>query len=127
MEYISNVDKVEVVSGNTKYDMEIKGEKGAEEYYINGVKIQKEAFSKVYQAVIGISLDSLDLTKEPTVTPAAYIKYTKKDGSTTLVEFLPVDERNYRVAVDGKGSSITNKKNFEGVLSKLEETVKGAN
>ena len=72
-------------------------------------------------------MDSLDLTKEPTVTPAAYIKYTKKDGSTTLVEFLPVDERNYRVTVDGKGSSITNKKNFEGVLSKLEETVKGAN
>lgn len=127
VEYISNVDKVAVVSGNTKYDMEIKGEKGAEEYYINGVKIQKETFSKAYQAVIGISLDSLDLTKEPTVTPAAYIKYTKKDGSTTLVEFLPVDERNYRVTVDGKGSSITNKKNFEGVLSKLEETVKGAN
>ena len=72
-------------------------------------------------------MDSLDLTKEPTVTPAACIKYTKKDGSTTLVEFLPVDERNYRVTVDGKGSSITNKKNFEGVLSKLEETVKGAN
>ncbi len=126
VEYITNVNKLEVVSGDTKYEMEIKGEKGSEEYYINNVKIQKEAFSKAYQAVIGISLDSVDLTEEPKLSPAAYIKYNKKDGSTVSVNFLPVDERNYRVTIDGKGNSITNKKNFDNVLSKLQDTINSA-
>ena len=126
VEYITVIDKVEVVSGSTKYDMEIKRSEGSEEYYINGVKIQKEAFSKAYQGVIGISLESLDLSDEPNLSPAAYIKYSKKDGSTVFVEFLPIDERNYRVTVDGKGNSITNKKNFDSVLAKIQDTIDNA-
>lgn len=126
VEYITTVDKVEVISGDTKYDMEIKGEDDAAEYYINGVKIEKQAFSRAYQAVIGISLESLDLSEEPSIAPESSIIYTKKDGSTVTVNFLPVNERNYRVVVDGKGNSITNKKNFSDVLTKIQETVDNA-
>ena len=126
VEYIDTVDVIEVISPEKVYRMEIKGDKGNEKYFIDGIEIQKEDFSKAYQAVIGISLDSLDLSEEPDINPEAQIKYQKDDGTTVVVNFLPVDERNYRVTVDRKGNSVTSKKNFTDVLKKIEETVNNA-
>ena len=122
VEYIDTVDAIEVISPQKTYRMEIKGDKGNETYFIDGIEIQKEQFSKVYQAIIGISLDSVDLSDEPAISPESQIKYHKKDGSIVCVDFLPVDERNYRVTVDGKGNSITSKKNVTDVLKKIEDT-----
>ena len=126
VEYITTVERVEVLSSNKTYRMDIKGDKGTETYWINDKQIEQEPFSRAYQAVIGISLDSLDLTKEPSIAPDAQIKYYKKDGTVVAVDFLPVDERNYRVTIDGKGNSITSKKNFVAVLDKIESTISKA-
>ncbi len=108
VEYIDQVSKVEIKSGTTNIVMEI----GDDIYKINGKEIEKSKFSKAYQAVIGISLDSVDLSSVPAGAYDATIKYTKTDGSTVTVGFIPVSERNYRAVVDGKGNCITAKKNF---------------
>lgn len=126
VEYIKDVNKVTIASQDKKYDMEIKGEGEKAEYFINGKKIHKSSFSKAYQAVIGISLDSLDLSDEPKINNEAYIKYSKKDGTETLVEFLPVNDRNYRVVVNGEGNSVTNKKNLDNALEKVQEIIDNA-
>ncbi len=118
VEYIKDVDRLEVIASSKVYNMEIKGDK----YFIDGKEIEKEAFSKAYQAIIGISLDSLDLSEEPAYEPEAQVKYYKKDGSVVTVNFLPIDERNYRVTVDGQGNSITGKKNFNEAVDKIITT-----
>lgn len=127
VEYISDVDRVEVISEDQTYNMEIKGDEGSQTYFINGAQIEKVPFSRAYQAVIGISLESLSFDEVPSISPEAQIKYYKKDGSVVTVAFLPVDERNYRVMIDGRGNSITNKKNFEDVIKKLSDTVNQGN
>lgn len=126
VEYITDVNSVEIVAGDTRYSMEIKGAADAETYYINDVKIDKSAFSKAYQAVIGLSLESLDFSAAPTTASDAYIRYSKKDGSVVTVQLVPVNERNFRVLVNGEGNSITSKKNFESILNKLQETIEQA-
>ena len=118
VEYIKDVDRLEIITSSKTYNMKIKDSK----YFIDGKEIKKEAFSKAYQAVIGISLDSLDLSEVPDISPETQIKYYKKDGSVVTVNFLPVDERNYRVTIDGQGNCITGKKNFNTVVEKIEAT-----
>lgn len=123
IEYIDKISQVEVVSGQTKYEMKIVDENGSLQYYINEKPFKKEEFSKAYQLVIGICLDSIDLSKVPDIEATSYIKYTRKDGEVSLVEFLPINERNYRVIVNGQGNSITNKKNLEDVINNIGNLV----
>jgi len=123
VEYIDKISQVEVVSGQTKYEMKIVDKDGSLQYYINEKPFKKEEFSKAYQLVIGICLDSIDLSNVPNIEATSYIKYTKKDGEVSLVEFLPINERNYRVIVNGQGNSITNKKNLEDVINSIGNLV----
>ncbi len=126
VENITDVQKIEITDDKKQFELEIRRENKNETYLINGVTIKKDAFSKAYQAVIGISLESVDLSKEPNIEPAASIKYTKTDGSVVTVKFLEIDERNYRVTVNGKGGSITSRKHFTQMVEKLEETILSA-
>ena len=119
VEYLDKISKVEV----TTKDESILMEANESSYRINGQEIEKSRFSKAYQAIIGISLDSVDLSPATNVTPDVTIKYTRKDGSVAKVDFISVSERNYRALVDGKGNCIAAKKNvteaIEFVLSTL--------
>ena len=124
VEYITDIDRVEIISRNKTYEMKIEGDTGKESYAINGKKMEKSAFSKAYQAVIGISLDRLDFTTLKESSPDVVIRYHKKDKSVVTVEFLSVNEREYRVIVDGLGNSITNKKNVNNVLNMIEDQIK---
>ncbi|MBO5930271.1 MAG: DUF4340 domain-containing protein [Clostridia bacterium] len=126
IENIDEITQVEIVSGEKKYEMKITGEDNARQYYINGIQLKKETFSSAYQKVLGIYFDSIDLSAVPKIEAAGYIKYTKKDGNVSLVEFLPINERNYRVVVNGQGNSITNKKNLNDVMKSLEDLVQNA-
>ena len=123
VEYLDEISKVEIVSGQTKYEMKIVGEENSRQYYINEKLFKKEAFSKVYQLVIGICLDSIDLSNVPKIEAISYIKYTKKDGDVSLVEFLPINGRQYRVIVNGQGNSIINKKNLDDVIKNMGNLV----
>lgn len=120
VEYLDKISKVEI---NIEDEILIL-EANEDSYKINGQQIEKSRFSKVYQAIIGISLDSVDLSPVTNSTPVVSIKYTRKDGSVTKVDFISVSDRNYRALVDGKGNCITAKKNVteavEFVLSALK-------
>ncbi len=123
VEYITEISMVEIATDKEKIVMHITGEGDSAQYQINGKTMQKNTFSKLYQDVIGIYLDSVDLTKAPNIKPDAYIQYTKKDGSITRVEFLPINDRNYRVIIDGKGNAVTNKKNLNNVIEKIQNAL----
>lgn len=122
VEYIDEVSKIEVSGPDIDITMEIS----ENTYKINGKKIEKRAFSKAYQAVIGISLDSVDLSAVPDSAYDATIKYTKNDGNVVTVGFISVSDRNYRAVVDGKGNSITAKKNFSEATDFVMNTYKDA-
>ena len=122
VEYIDQVSKVEIAGPDTDIIMEINDD----EYKINGKSIEKKSFSKAYQAVIGISLDSVDLNATSSGNYDAAIKYTKNDGSVVTVGFISVSERNYLAVVDGKGNSITAKKNFNEAVDFVVNTYKKA-
>lgn len=122
VEYIDEISKVEISGPNTNITMEITDG----EYKINGKVIGKKAFSKAYQAVIGISLDSVDLNAISSGVYDATIKYTKNDGSVVTVGFISVSERNYLAQIDGKGNSITSKKSFKEAVDFVINTYKNS-
>lgn len=107
VEYLDNISKVEVVTEKEEITFEVNDSS----YKINGHETEKSTFSKAYQALIGISLDSVDLSSATSSKPDVTIKYTRKDGSVADVSFVSVSDRNYRAFVNGKGNFITAKKN----------------
>lgn len=123
VEYITEVDRVEIITPDKTYKLDIlDGDKRK----IDGVSITKEAFSKVYQEFIGISLDKLTFDVLNDKTPETQIKYYKKDGSVVTVSYVSVNDRTFRALVDGEGNCLTAKKNFYDAVAFLEETVENA-
>lgn len=120
VEYLDKISKVEIINKTEKILLESNGDN----YRINGKETEKSAFSKAYQAIIGISLDSVDLTNSVTGDPEVTIKYTKLDGTVVNVEFVPVSDRNYRALINGKGNAITAKKNVNEAIEYVLNSVK---
>lgn len=83
----------------------------------------KQPFRDFYQAMIGISLDEIDMTGVPSGTPEVSIKYFLKSSPGTMqVDFVSKDANYYYVMRNGKYANIMvskNKKDF-GVLGMKE-------
>lgn len=117
LENIKYMSRVEVNGQNYNFLLEIDGE----ERHVNGVEFTKDEFSKIYQQIIGISFDSVDINAKKTKPADVTFKYTRTNGSTSTVEFVEINDRNYLALVDGKGSSIVNKNTVSGALSFIQE------
>ena len=117
LENIKYMSKVEVKGPNNNFLMEINGE----ERHVNGVEFTKDEFSKLYQQIIGISFDSVDINAKKTKPASVTFKYTRTNGTVCSVEFVEVNDRNYLALVDGKGSFIVNKNTVSDALSFIQE------
>lgn len=121
LENIRNVKKVEIKAPGVDFVMIIDGEKRS----VNGTKMTKDDFATVYQTILGINFDSVDLNAK-SGTPEATIKYTRNDGTTCTVSFVSVSDRNYLALVDGKGNSIVNKTTFNDAMKFIQQQVDAA-
>ncbi len=117
LENIKNISTVEVKTTDKSFDLKISGE----ERFINSKKIDKDIFTKVYQNIISISFNSVDVNAKPVASADVTIKYTRNDKTTCTVSFVSIDDRNYLALVDGKGNSIVAKKSVKDVIDFIEE------
>lgn len=116
-ENIKNISEVLINSQDKSFLLKISDD----EYSINGKKIDKTIFKDVYRNIISISLDSVEENKKPVLNPEVTITYTRIDKRKCTVSFVSYDNRNYLALVDGKGSSIVNKKNVNDVLLLIQQ------
>lgn len=70
-----------------------------------------QPFRKLFQALIGISLDEIDMTGVPTGTPEISIKYYLKSSPGTMqVDLVPKDANYYYVLRNGRYANIVVRK-----------------
>jgi hypothetical protein len=126
--YIVNIDSVTridltmdgktTVMGLDVYkDAEGKMDSDKDKFTVDGKdasgkdKDDKQPFRNFYQALIGISLDDIDLTGVPTGTPEVSIKYYLKTSPGTMqVDFISKDANYYYVMRNGKYANIVVRK-----------------
>lgn len=71
----------------------------------------KQPFREFYQALIGISLDDVDLTDVPSGTPDVSVKYYLKSAPGTMqVDFISKDANYYYVMRNGQYANIVVRK-----------------
>ena len=116
IKYISTVD---IKTPDKNFNLKILNN----EYFINDKKIEKDAFTKIYRDVISISFDSVDLNAKPSASSEISIKYTRNDGSTCMVSYVSINERNYLALVDGKGNGIVTKKSVREVVESINKSL----
>lgn len=138
--YIVNIDKVNKIEltmdgKTTTFGLDVyKGADGKQDadkdkFTVDGKDAtgknadDKQPFRNFYQALIGISLDDIDITGVPTGTPEVTVKYYLKSAPGTMqVDFISKDANYYYVLRNGKYANIVvrkDKKDF-GVLGMKE-------
>lgn len=101
------LDVYEDADGNSDADKD--------KFYVDGVDASgrdendDQPFRKFYQALIGISVDSVEISGKPVNDAEITIEYTLKDGSMK-VEYVPKDENFYYVVKNGQYAGVTVKK-----------------
>src|SRR5665647_3276989 len=123
--YIAHIDTVTridvTMDGRTdtstiltdKDNGEVKADNDKDKFTINGKDAtakdanDDQPFRKYYQALIGITLDGIEIDAVPTGKPEITINYTlTKAPGTMKVEFIPKDKDYYYVVKNGKYSNI---------------------
>lgn len=115
VENVKKISKVEIKTPDVEYVMDIKD--GT--YTINGKKIG-DSFTKAYQAIIGMRFDDINSSFKGG-TAEATIKYTRTDGTTCTLSYVPIDEVNYFVRVDGSGYAVISKSTFNEAMSVIKK------
>ncbi len=125
--YIVNIDQVKKIDltmdGKTDNmvldvykDAEGNSDYEKDKFYFNGLDATAEdeegsqPFRKLYQAMVGIGLDEIDIEGKPEGPADIVIDYTLVDGSRMKVEFISKDENFYYVVRNGEYAGILVKK-----------------
>lgn len=120
LEDIKTVSEVQLSGLGKAYTMTISAAENAT-YTINGKEIKEDDFKKVYQAVIGFTLDGF--AKSGGKDTAFTITYKKRDGSQSVVKCLNYDDRNYLVTVNGSGNLLIRKKQVDNMIKTIESAL----
>ena len=115
IEDIKDISKVEIKGPDVEYVMEISDSVKK----INGKEIGK-SFSKAYEAVIGMKFNSVN-TSFKGGTPEATIKFTRTDGTKCTLTYVPVNEVNYHVRIDGSGYAVISKSTFNEAMNVIKK------
>lgn len=121
---IQDVSKIEVVmDGKTTVSDIVTNpdDKDKDNFTVNGkeanMKDDKDnsLFRKYYQALIGVTMEEIDVNGKPSGKPEITFTYSlKKAPGTMKVEFIPKDDNYYYVVKNGKYANIlVAKKKFD--------------
>jgi len=120
--YIVNIDQVKKIEltmdgKTTNMTLDVyKDEEGNQDsdkdkFYVNGIDASgrdendDQPFRKFYQALIGVTIDEIDLEGKPEGNAEITINYTLADGSMK-VEYIPKNENFYYVVRNGEYAGV---------------------
>ncbi len=91
-------------------------------YTLNGQTMPEDAFSPLYQTVIGLSISGVR-TEPVSGSPVVTILYQLNDGTQKELAFYPDTDRSYAVLEDGVPSFSTLKKGIDEMRAALEDAL----
>jgi len=122
---IWDVERIEVEMDGYKLDLKLETDPDKDtdkdKFYVNGKDASmkdengKQPFRSYYQALIGITLNSVEPNAQPTGEPEiTFTYYLKVEPKVMKVEFIPKDDRFYYVVRNGEYSGlVVDKKKFD--------------
>lgn len=128
---IDNVDSIQITAPTNTYNINIKhtttkasdGGKDQVENSteINGKAINKDDFTKIYQDIIGLSLDT-DTDKKVPEKPEITMTFNLNAGNTKkfTVTYTPYNDDFYSIYVNGQSSFIISKSKLTQLLDVLK-------
>ncbi len=119
VENLQDVSKIDITGLEKEYHITTVGYSDTGSYTVNGQGVNANKFLKVYQSIIGLSLDGYTRAGSAS-NKAITIRYERRDGAVHTVVCRPFDERSYFVTVDGKGNFLVRNKQIEAMESQLE-------
>lgn len=121
---ITKINQVVFEGNGQKYTLDISGKEDNYTYKINGKKIEEDVFKKVYQEIIGITVDKM-VDKTVTGGKAEYtVTFRYLDKSKVTYSYVSYDSRNYVLQKDGTGEKILLKKRLPTAMENIKNLLK---
>jgi hypothetical protein len=128
---INDVNRVEIKTASSTYNMEISREKKkaekegesdqtVEKFKVNNKDVEEDKFRDVYQAIIGLAVDS-EKDKEVKENPEVAMTYylNKGDEKIVKVTFTPYNGDFYAVHINGKSEFVISKAKLAKALGQF--------
>jgi len=125
---IQDVERMEVLTPGGDFDIVINHIEDSTdiEPTINNAPVDDSEFRLIYRLAIGIGIDSEIASVTPPATPLYTIRYILHEGEDTVLTFYDYNEHFLSVSVDGQDIwFITNRRNFDMFITRLNEIVAG--
>lgn len=121
---ITKIDQVVFEGNGQKYTLDISGKEDNYTYKINGKKIEEDVFKKVYQEIIGITVDKMNdkIVKGGKADYTVTFRYL--DKSKVTYSYVSYDSRNYVLQKDGEGEKILLKKRLPAAMENIKNLLK---
>lgn len=132
--FITNIDTVESINlwlNDKEHLVTINqipaAEEGADptqEVIINGTKAQTDTGKLFYREIIGLAFEGLYKgTGEPTGKPLVKVQINLSNGTSKLLELIPINERECSYTLNGKTQFIAKTATIESTIEKLEKII----
>lgn len=121
---ITKINQVVFEGGGNKYTLDISGSEDNYTYKVNGKKTDEDVFKKVYQEIIGITVDSTSDTPIKAEKADYTVTFKYLDGSKVTYSYVSYDARNYVLQKDGQGEKILLKKRLPTAMENIKKLLK---
>ncbi|MDO4557220.1 MAG: hypothetical protein Q4B70_19075, partial [Lachnospiraceae bacterium] len=118
---IETVSKVDITADGKEYQMSIAGD----EYLLGKKKVEKEAFTTLYQALAGIIFESeyedLGSKTGDEVLSVTYERNTE-DAPKITITYSTYDDENYSIAVNGTERFLVNTEDVDVLIKQIKDS-----
>lgn len=120
---ISLVQEVNIQHGDRTANLSVvDGGSKTGAFYFGDTRVEPDVFREFYSKIVAI-----DVSGETAEDPAyeniiGSIEYVLNSGETLTLEFVPYNERNYAVFVNGDGLYTVAKKNIDDIFDQVRKT-----
>ena len=122
---IGIVQEVNIEHKGNTYTLTILNGSGEDAaFYYNGMQVDTDTYRKLYQNIVVIPVSGEAEGEVARENLLGSIQYVLNSGEALTLEFVPYNDRNYAVFVDGECLYTVAKKNVDKIFSKVRETFK---
>lgn len=118
---IETVSRVDITADGKEYQMSIDGN----EYSLGKKKVEKDAFTTLYQALAGIIFDAeyegSDAETGDEVLSVTYVRNTEEAPKITIT-YSTYDDSNYSIAVNGTERFLVNIEDVDALIEQIKES-----
>jgi hypothetical protein len=126
IKYLNELDELTVETGGETYNFKIQDPDTGDKMIVtyDYKQLDPSLFRSFYKSVIGVTHYGL-AEKPQNVEPMLRITYGAIDGNDIVLEFIPIDDRNVYLQINGEGRFYALRTRADKIINDMHKLING--